>query len=168
MNSTIYITGCIVIALILIGIVAFWISGKKKKNEYKKLIRDFETFAIKKKLTIDRKQVVHKNIIGIDRLNSKLIFLDKSITPARFHLINLNDLSACHLIKQKNTSTGHISRIILKCIFKKGTHPPIELLFYDEIKNKLSKMMRLSKKASYWQKSIHIFRETARLSAQKS
>jgi len=29
-------------------------------------------------------------------------------------------------------------------------------------------MMRLSKKASYWQKSINIFRQTAILSAQNS
>lgn len=69
MNSTVLITGFIVIVLILIGIVVSWIKVEKKKKENKKLITSFETFAIKNKLVIDRKQVIHKNIIGIDRLN---------------------------------------------------------------------------------------------------
>jgi hypothetical protein len=41
------------------------------------------------------------------------------------------------------------------------------LLLYDEEKNAITKMIRLSKKASFWQKSIQIFSETAKLSAQK-
>lgn len=167
MNSTVLITGFIVIIFILIGIVASWIKSEKKKKDHQELIERFKAFAIKNNLTIDRKQVIHKNIIGIDRLNSKLIFLDTSSSPAMFYLINLNDLAACHLIKQKDNSTGHISRIILKCIFIKGTPPPVELPFYDQSKDKISMMMRLSKKASFWKKSIDIFRETARLSAQK-
>ena len=167
MNSIFYIIGFFIIALFLVGIIVSLIKEEKKKKEYKKLINNFENFAIRNRLTIDRKEVIHKYIIGIDRLNSKLGFLDRSTMPGVFHLINLKDISTCRLIKQRSIDTGLISRIILKCIFIKKTRQPIELLFYDEIDDDISKMMQLSRKASYWGKSIHIFRETARLSAQR-
>jgi hypothetical protein len=168
MNSTVYFGIFIIVTLILFAIVISWINGNKKKNNYKKLLKDFEDFVIRNHLTIDKKQKLHKNMIGIDRLNLKLVFLNNSSMPNRFHVIDLRDLSACRLIKQKNLSTGHISAIYLKCIFKKKENPEIEIPFYDALHDDIFKMMRLSKKASYWQKSITIFTETAKLSEQNT
>lgn len=136
----------------------------KKKNDYKKLLKDFEDFLIRNHLTIDKKQHLHKNMIGIDRLNLKLVFLDNSLMRPQFHVINLEDISCCRLIKQKNPATGHISAIYLKCSFKDSEIPGIEIPFYHALHDDIFKMMRLSKKASYWQKSITIFSETAKLS----
>ena len=165
MNSTVYIALSIIIALITFAIVISRINRNKKEKENKKLAAEFDYFAIKNNLAIDKKQTLNKNMIGIDRLNLKLVFLDNSNNAReRFHLIELNDLSACHLIKQKNSSTGHISKILLKCIFIQKNRAPIELLFYDEMKDDIFKMMRLSKKALYWEKNINIFREIAELS----
>lgn len=168
MNSTVYFGIFIMVTCILFAIVISWINGNKKKRDYKKLLKKFENFIIQKHLTIDKKQKLHKNMIGIDRLNMKLIFLDNSSMPHHFHVIDLHDLSACRLIKQKNLSTGHIRTIYLKCIFKKKEIPEIEIPFYDALRDDIFKMLRLSKKASYWQKNINIFRRTAILSAQNS
>jgi hypothetical protein len=51
----------------------------------------------------------------------------------------------------------------LKCIFKQKDKPALILPFYNEMKDDLFKLMRLSKKAAYWEKSINIFKETAEL-----
>ena len=167
MNPTIYIAIFIIAGLTLFGIVVSWINTNKKNKENKKLLGEFDDFAIKNNLAIDKKQTLNKNMIGIDRLNLKLIFLDNSKIPQEFHLIDLYDLSACRLIKQKNDSNGHISNIFLQCIFKKEVAAPdIILPFYNEITDDLFKMIRLAKKASYWKKSINIFRESAVLSLQ--
>lgn len=167
MNSTVYIALPIIAALVAFAIVISWVNRNKKNKEDKILNAEFEHFTIKNNLAIDKKQKLNKKIIGIDRLNLKVIFLDNTATKGEFHLIDLKALSACHLIKQKNSSTGHISKILLRCIFLQKNKAPVELLFYDEMKDDIFKMMRLSKKALYWVKSINIFRETAKLSMRK-
>ncbi|HET7116450.1 MAG TPA: hypothetical protein VFI29_08170 [Hanamia sp.] len=167
MNSTEYIALIIIVALVTFVFVISGINRIKKKNKKRQLTAEFDHFAIKNNLAIDKKQTLNNNIIGIDRLNMKVIFLNNSDTKGEFHLIELNDLAACQLIKQKNSSTGHISKIFLKCIFLQKSRAPIELPFYDEMKDDIYKMMRLSKKALYWVKSINIFRESARLSMGK-
>lgn len=165
MNATLFVALFIIIAVVLFGMVLTWSNRNKKKKERRKLIAAFDDFVIKNNLTIDKKQAINKNMIGIDRLNLKLVFFDNSKSFQVFHLISLEDLSACHLIKQKNPTSGHISKIFLQCVFKNNSDE-IVLPFYDEMTDQLFKMMRLSKKATYWQKCINIFREAAVLSAQ--
>lgn len=165
MDSTIYIALLIIAVFVLFGLAVSWRNNYKKKIENKKLLSEFDGFVIACNLAIDKKQTLNTNMIGIDRLNLKLVFLDRSKTPHQFHLIDLRELSACHLMKEKNPSNGHINNIYLECIFRGKDKPAIALPFYNEMKDDLFKLMRLSKKASYWEKSINIFRESALLSA---
>ncbi|MEO9021610.1 MAG: hypothetical protein ABI237_16775 [Ginsengibacter sp.] len=168
MNSTVYIAAFIIISLVLFGILISWYNKRKKRRDTDKLIQDFDDFAIKNNLAIDKKQTLNKNMIGIDRMNFKLVFLDNNKTPQEFHLIDLLDLSNCRLIKHKNQNNGHISNISLQCIFKEKKEQDIILPFYNEMSDDLFKMLRLSKKASYWEKSINIFRESAILLTQRA
>lgn len=168
MNSTAYIAASLIITLILIGVIVSWYNKKKKKKEKDRLMQEFDEFAIQNNLAIDKKQTLNKNMIGIDRMNFKLVFLDRSTGPKQFHLIDLQDLSDCHLIKQKNNLNGHISHIFLKCIFNDQDESDISLPFYNEINDDLFQMLRLSKKASYWVKSINIFKESAVLLMQNA
>lgn len=168
MNSTSYIAASLILALILLGVIVSWYNKKKKKKDNDKLRQEFNEFAIKNHLAIDKKQILNKNIIGIDRMNFKLIFLDRSTDPQQFHLIDLRDLSDCRLIKQRNNSNGHISHIFLQCIFNDKNKSNISLPFYNEINDDLFQMLRLSKKASYWVKSINLFKESAVLLMQNA
>jgi len=165
MNSIEYTALFIVIALILFGFILSVSNKARRKKEKKDLWNEFDDFVIKNNLAIDKKQSLNKNVIGIDRLSHKLIFLDKSHGISKFQIISLYDLSDCRLIKQKNKSNEHISNIFLQCIFKQKDIADIFLPFYNEMKDDLYKLMRLSRKAYYWQKTINIFRETAVLSA---
>lgn len=168
MNSTAYIAASLIITLILIGVIVSWYNKKKKKREKDRLMQEFDEFAIQNNLAIDKKQTLNKNMIGIDRMNFKLVFLDRSADPQQFHLIDLQDVLDCRLIKQKNNSNGHISHIFLQCIFNDKDESDIRLPFYNELNDDLFQMLRLSKKASYWVKSINIFKESALLLMQNA
>lgn len=166
MSPTTYIAVFIVAFLFLIGITISWFNQKKKKTERKKLLKEFENFAIKNHLSIDKKQELHQSIIGIDRLNLKFVFFDNCSTPASFYVMKLEDISTCRLIKQKNLSNGYINHISLNFTFKQKKSPDINIPFYDALYDDIFKIMRLSKEASYWEKRVNIFRETAVLSEQ--
>lgn len=160
MNTTFYIAIFIIAALILFMVLVPWISGYKKKERNKKLLQVFNDLVIKNNLIIDKKQTLNKNMIGIDRLNMKLVFIENTKSTHQSHLIDLTELSKCRLIKQKNEWKGYISNISLRCIFKKKNQPDVILPVYDEHSDRHYKMMRLSKKASYWQKTITLFKES--------
>ena len=161
MNSTSYIALFILVAVGLVAGVFSWISWYKKKERDKKLLQEFDDFVIKNNLTIDKKQTLNKNMIGLDRLNMKLVFMENTSVPQKIHLVNLTDLSDCHLVKEKDRSNEHIGKIFLRCIAREKNQPEIILPVYDEFNDNIYKMMRLSKKAAYWKKTINIFREVA-------
>lgn len=163
MDSTVYIAIFIILILFVFGMVLSWVNHHKKATESKKLLDEFDNFVMSHNLAIDKKQTLNKNMIGIDRLNLKLVFLDKS-KKSQFHLIDMEEIKTCRLISRKNNSNGHIRDISLHCIFKQKDKPVLILPFYNAMKDDLFKMMRLSKKAAYWEKSINIFKETAELS----
>lgn len=163
MDSTVNIAVFIIGAFVVLGLLLSWRNYRKKNFERKRLLDEFDAFAISHNLAIDKKQTLNKNMIGIDRLNLKLVFLDRSTGASQFHLIDLEEILNCRLVSEKNTLNGHIRSIYLKCIFKQKDKPALILPFYNEMKDDLFKLMRLSKKAAYWEKSINIFKETAEL-----
>lgn len=164
MDSTVYIAIFIIIGFVVFGVAITWSSRRTKKREKEKLVEAFDAYAISHALAIDKKQTLNKNMIGIDRLNSKLIFLEDDKGSGQFHLVDLKEIAACRLVSRKNPANGHIQDISLQCTFKGKDKAMLTLPFYNEMKDDLFKMMRLSKKAAYWEKSINIFKESAELS----
>jgi hypothetical protein len=159
MNSNGYIILYVIINLVLLAILISWFINYKKKKERNRLIKEFDEFVLNNKIKIDKSQTLNKNMVGLDRENMKLVFLDRSNHSQQIQLIDLPKLSSCHLLKKKNPSTGYISNISLQCTFKEKDKEAILLPFYNEANDTLHEMMRLSKKASYWEKSINLFRE---------
>lgn len=168
MNYSYYIALFVILVLIMIVIFAAWIKVNKTTKEKGILMKKFEDFSIQNNLAIDKKQVVCKNMIGIDRLNFKLVFLDTQPSKWKFHLIDMENILSCNLIKERNKTTGHISKISLHCRFENEAISDIKFAFYDESKDDEFKTMRSFKKASYWKKCIDIFSETATLSVKKN
>lgn len=152
----------------MIVIFAAWIKVNKTKKEKGVLMKKFEDFSIQNNLAIDKKQVIRKNMIGIDRLNFKLVFLDTGPSKWKFHLIDMENILSCSLIKERNKTTSYISKIFLHCRFENNALSDIKFPFYDENKDDQFKTMRLFKKAFYWKKCIDIFSETAKLSLKKN
>ena len=168
MNYSYYIALFIILTLIMIVIFVAWIKVNKTAKKKGTLMKKFEDFAIQNSLAIDKKQVIHNNMIGIDRLNFKLVFLDTQPSKWKFHLIDLKNVLSCNLIKEQNKITSHISKIFLYCRFENEAIPGLKFSFYDESKDDQFKTMRSFKKAFYWKKCINIFSETAKLSVKRN
>lgn len=165
MNATEYTGLSIIGALLLFGIGLSWMNRIRKKKQIKKLLREFDDFIIQNSLTIDNRQRLNKNIIGIDRLNYAVVFSNNS--TKKIQLILLKELAECRMVKERNKPGGHIQRIFLRCHLKKKESPEIILPFYDEMNDGLFMMLPLSKKAAFWAKRINILREAAKLKHQK-
>jgi hypothetical protein len=159
MQSTAFIPLIIVIGIVAFMALVSWIFQYRKKEKNKKLLRSFDELVGQHRLLIDKRQTLNKNIIGIDRENLKLLFIDNTKPQAKNHLVALNDLASCRLVKNRNKQNGYISSIALHFTFKQKNKPAIILPVYNELKDDLYKMMRLSKKATYWEKTINLFRE---------
>jgi hypothetical protein len=164
--NTFYLGLFVIIAAIVLIAAVSLVNSYRKKERNKKLFSAFNDFVVENKLTIDKKQTLNKNIIGLDRLNSKLIFIDNSKEPQQKHLIDLQEVAACNLKKERNTKNGNISEIYLHCLFKENKQPEVKLPVYNSATDDLYKMMRLSKKATYWEKTINIFREVPPVSLE--
>ena len=161
MSATFFIAIGFIAFIVIATVCISLINSYKKKKEKQKQLKKFNDFVINNNLTIDSKQRFNKNIIGIDRLNYVVVFLNNK--TKKFFMVRLKDLADCHLVKERNKISGHISHIFLKCIFKEKNKADIDLPFYNELNDDVYMMMRLSKRAAYWAKRINIFRETVNL-----
>lgn len=161
MSASVYIAIGFIAFILIVAAGISWFNSYKKKREKQKQLHKFNDFVINNNLTIDSKQRFNKNIIGIDRLNFVVVFLNHK--TKKFLLIRLKDVADCRLITERNQTSGHISRIYLQCIFRQKDKEAVMLPFYNEMNDDVYMMMRLSKRAAYWAKRINIFRETARL-----
>lgn len=159
MHSTAFIPLIAIIGILVFMALVSWIFQYRKKEKNKRLLRSFNELAGQHNLLIDKQQTLNNNMIGIDRENLKLLFIDNTKPHPENHLVALNDLASCRLVKKRNKRNGYIGSIALHFTFKQKNKPAIILPVYNELKDDLYKMMRLSKKATYWEKTINLFRE---------
>lgn len=157
--NTGYITFLIVGAIFIMAFVIPWLIHYRKKREKEKLLKNFSDFTEKNHLSLEKYQTLNRNVIGIDRQQQKLVFMEGTNHPLHTELVDLREIASCKVSKLRNKNTGYITRIFLKIIFKDKEKDYLLLPFYNESTDKLFRMMRLSKKALYWQKSIELFRE---------
>lgn len=159
MNAIEYTGLSIIGVLLLLAIGLSWINHLRKNKQNKKLLGEFDEFIIQNNLTIDNRQRFNKNIIGIDRLNYVVVFLNNK--SKKIHLIRLKDICECRLVKERSRPGGHINGIFLKCNFKQKEKADVIFPFYNEHSDDIFEMMSHSKKAAIWTKRINIFRESA-------
>lgn len=122
-------------------------------------MKQFDDYVAAHNLTIETKQTLNKNIIGLDRENMKIIFLDRKNRMKPVTEINLEEVLSCKTIKSRKTDRSHIKSISLEITNKNPEKEPVILPFYHENNDKFYKMMRLAKKAYYWEKRINLFKE---------
>ena len=149
----------IIADIIFLTFLVVWLIKYQNKKVRSRTMKEFEDFVAANRLAIETKQTLNKNIIGLDRENMKLIFLDRKnkIKPVR--MIELDEILSCKAIKSRKSDNGHIKSISLEIIYKNPEKERVVLPFYHENNDKFFKMMRLAKKAYYWEKRINLFRE---------
>lgn len=147
----------IVIGLFLLLLITFLLSYRKKmiaQNAQK----EFDNFIFENRFQIEKEQTLHRNRIAIDKEHGKLIFVDKAKQPTQNMVIDLEEINSCKIVKTRNPKNGHISSISIQCDLK-TTETPVQLCIYKENRDPMYKMMRLTKKAFYWVKTINLYKE---------
>ncbi len=96
-------------------------------------------------------------MIGIDRRKLKVLFLNRNDGIEEVNVLDLRNVVECSVQNEINPANGFIKNINLRCIMRNPGE--IELFpFYKENLDPLNKKMRLSKKASYWEKTINLYK----------
>ena len=149
----------IIADIILLIFLIVWLIRYQNKKERSRTMKEFDDFVIENNLKIETKQTLNKNIIGLDRENMILVFLDRKnqIKPVR--TIDLKEIHSCKTIKTRKTDNSHIKSISLEIIYRNPDKESVVLPFYHENNDKFYKMMRLAKKAYHWEKRINLFRK---------
>lgn len=162
MTNTGFILFIIADSIFLIFLVV-WLVRYQNKKIRSRTMKEFDDFVAANNLTPESKQTLNKNIIGLDRENMKLIFLNRKnkINPVR--MIELEDILSCKTIESRKSENSHIKSISLEIIYRNPEKEKVVLPFYHENNDKFYKMMRLAKKAYHWEKRINLFRQTSSL-----
>lgn len=158
MNNTGFIL-FILADIIFLILVVLWLVRYQNKKVRSRTMKQFDDYVAAHNLTIDTKQTLNKNIIGLDRENMKIIFLDRRNKIQPLMAIDLDEINACKIIKSRKSDKSHIKSISLEITFRNPGKERIVLPFYNENQDKFYKMMRLAKKAYFWEKRINLFKE---------
>ncbi len=158
MNNTGFILFVIVDIIFLI-LVVIWLVRYQNKKIRSRTMKQFDDYVAARNLAIETKQTLNKNIIGLDRENMKIIFLDRKNRVKPIINIDFDEILSCKTITSRKTDNSHIKSISLEITYRNSQKERIILPFYHENNDKFYKMMRLAKKAYYWEKRINLFRE---------
>lgn len=158
MNNTGFIL-FIIADIVFLILVATWLVRYQNKKIRSRTMKQFDDYVTDHNLAIETKQTLNKNIIGLDRENMKIIFLDRKNRTNPVMTIDLDEILSCETIKERKTDNSHIKSISLEIIYRNPGKDRIVLPFYHENNDKFYKMMRLAKKAYHWEKRINLFKE---------
>ena len=149
----------IIADIILLIFLVVWLIRYQNKKIRSRTMKEFDQFVYSKNLKLETKQTLNKNVIGLDRENMVLVFLDRKNKVKPVRTIDLNEIHSCKTIKSRKTDSGHIKSISLEITYRNPDKESVTLPFYHENNDKFYKMMRLAKKAYYWEKRINLFRK---------
>ena len=122
----------VLIDLIFLFLVVIWLVRYQNKKIRSRTMKQFDDYVAAHNLTIETKQTLNKNIIGLDKENRKIIFLNKKNRINSVLNIDLEDVISCNTIKTKNTDNSHIKSISLEITFSNAEKEPVILPFYHE------------------------------------
>lgn len=152
------------IFVVLLGILVaaalvslnIWFKSYNRSKEKSRLLKSLEKARQRHNFIIDTHDLLHKKIIALDRLNRRLLLIDRSRRSEKVHIIDLREVFSCHLLNNRNTPDRHTRNISLEFIFKEMNKLALYLPFFDESHNRLHDKLRLARKAEYWEKNINL------------
>ncbi len=153
-----YLLIFIFLAILVVIISATWLFLNNRKARRRNILKDkFYNLSERNDLYLNKSQTLNGNMIGIDRRKLKILFLNSNDCAEEVNVVDLRNVVECSVQNEINPANGFIKNINLRCTMRKPGE--IELLnFYKENLDPLDKKMRLSKKASYWEKTINLYK----------
>jgi hypothetical protein len=159
MSSTLFIA-CLLILLVIIFILLLkWVHSRENRRDQLQLLHEFDQHCKDNELAINRTDTFGKRMIGIDKVDSKVLFIDKSRGVKELHLFHLRRVSSCEIIRTKAPADNYAVKIGLQCIFKDPDHPAILLGLFDIRCDDASGFADAETKARYWKQEINIYKD---------
>jgi hypothetical protein len=144
---TMAITIKIILTILLITILAVYTYRLiKSKVIRKRLIIMMEEIAEIRNLKIDEYQLLHEQILGIDRQNGILIYLNYS-HRINSRIVDLREVMDCSLILKKVV-------VQLELTYKQPSRPPLSVCFFRKYAESSFRRNARIKTANYWKDLI--------------
>ena len=129
----------IIADILLLVFLVLWLVRYQNKKIRSRTMKEFEEFVAMKNLTIETRQTLNKNIIGLDKENMILVFLDRKNTIKPVRTIDLNEILSCKIIKSRKSPNSHITSISLEILYRNPEKERVILPFYSENNDKFYK-----------------------------
>lgn len=159
MNSTIFIALLIIVVIASVVFLLKWLTRLGIKKDTLKLVVAFDKLAAKHALSPVMQELHHKRIIGIDKINRKLLFIDNTRSEEQAIVLDIPALKLASIIKETNSAGRLTGAIKIVCQFKDPVSPPVQLNFFDEFYDDSSLLELAEKKALRWNQTINIYRQ---------
>jgi hypothetical protein len=142
---------CLLLAAPIIFII---VSGRARRRKKKQLLLDtLDSVAKKEQLYITERMLWRNRILGIDRINRKIVQVISEGTETIPQVIDLSEVGKCELLQQKSNQI-QISAVLLALIFHDKTKPSLHIPFYEERNDGVYEMKSLTERAVHWQNMI--------------
>jgi len=159
MSSTLFIAILIILVVLAPILILRWINRSELKKEEKLLLQEFDKLRKDNQLTIGLIEKLGKRVIGLDKLNQKVLFLDKTKEATQVHLFDLRRLSFCEIVKTIARPERHFGTLAIQCSFKDPNHPPIHLTIFDIHFDNMDDFSIIEKKAHCLKHRISIYKD---------
>jgi hypothetical protein len=162
--STILVAAILVGAVVAICLLLISISNKQKFRKMNTLLNHFSQLGTLYGLSFSSQEVLNNNIIGLDGINRKLLFVTQK-DDASFddYVVSLSEVKNCTVKKHygniapgelKNKKLGtFLERVTLHVELQNGKDP-VEISFYNHIDNNIYQLADIEKKAERWMQII--------------
>lgn len=142
-------------------VIILLVRSHNQKAKQQKAQREdiFNRAATAASLSISDREHLQERLLGMDRSQKMLVWLESSETEDLVELIDLRGIVACNLIRATHklkTGDNHtvVTGVHLQLDSATGDKRSYMITFYDNVRNNQQEMPGLVRKAEQWQKTI--------------
>jgi hypothetical protein len=150
-----YIFGFII--LTIPALYGFKIMIREKVKRKKKLLLklEYDRLVRQEKLSIESMEQFNGKLVGLDRKNKKLLFIDHAGPNKHHQCIQLLEIASCRVLQVEDQFQKGISKIYLELKHKRNNGIS-RFCFYDDSRDLLTDLSTLAGKATFWKNKIDV------------
>ncbi|MEO6069966.1 MAG: hypothetical protein ABIN57_01865 [Chitinophagaceae bacterium] len=150
-----YLIGLILVGIPTLIVIKSTIKDKVKKRKELELAMAYDRLMRSAKLSIENIDLLNGKLIGLDRMNKKMVFIDHTKTKRQEHCIALLEIASCYIHKVKGDPEKEISSIHLELKHKRNDEVT-RFCFYDDSCDRITDLPSLARKAKFWKNRIDL------------
>lgn len=156
--SNIFAALLVISVAISLSLLFVLLHNRRRYRKLNELLVRFDRLGVENKLTISNQEIIKPSVIGLDRVNKKLLFV-KRINNEKYEaaVVDLNEVKSAGVKRIKHSTAGEKhwlggspEKIVLQLEFA-GDKPPIRLPFYTYLDNHILDIPQLESRAKDWE-----------------